>query len=112
MLSYINRGLFVDMSEANFAYKNQSSQTDEINSVLEWALHLAGISNDIDEDGDFPENYISFQFLQTVICEEFIKILEYNNIPTEIKNTFYVYSDNFSYADVYRQIDHPPKFNV
>jgi len=110
MLSYLNRGLFIDVSEGNFVQSSQISHTQgEINSVLEFVLMLAGYSNDIDEDGDFPEDYISFQFLQTSIYEEFIKILEYNNISTEIKNRFCVYADNFSYADVYRQIDHPPK---
>ena len=112
ILSYINRGLFVDMSESDFECSNRTLQTKkEINSVLEWVLKLTGYGeNDIDEDGDSPENYISFQFIQLLVYQEFEQILTLNNLFSEnTKKTFFVFSDNNYSQPVYGQIDHPPE---
>ena len=107
MLSYLNRGLYVDMSEANFVCSNH---TAEINSVLELILSLTGNPNDIDEDGDSPENYTLFLFSQLLICPDFGQILRLNNLfSKDIKKTFYVFSDAISSSPFYGQIDHPPQ---
>jgi len=112
MLSYINRGLYVDMSEADFACSNDVSQTkSEINSVLELVLKLAGYGeNDIDEDGDSPENYTTFQFTQLLIYQHFAQTLKLNNLfLKDIKETFCVFSDDILSSPFLGQIDHPPQ---
>jgi hypothetical protein len=111
MLSYINRGLFVDMSEANVMCSSDTSQKkNEINSVLELIFNLTGYANDIDEDGDSPENYISFQFSKLLVCQEFYQNLTIGNLlPKNIKRTFCVLSDAIYSLPVYGQIDHPPQ---
>jgi len=110
MLSFLNRSLLVDMSEANLAFLNKTSQPkSEINSVLELILELTGYGeNDIDEDGDTPENYTSFQFSQLLVSQDFAQILN-NPFSKNIKKTFCVFSDiNYSQS-FYGQIDHPPE---
>ena len=111
MLSYLNRGLFVDMSEASFACSNYTSNTNnEINSVLELIFSLTGNANDIDEDGDSPENYTLVQFSKLLIYPDFGQVLRLNNLfSTDIKRTFHVFSDAFLLQLVYLQIDHPPQ---
>ena len=110
MLSYLNRGLFVDAVEANFVHSNHNQTKDEINSVLEFILSLTGYTNDIDEDGDSPENYTLFLFSQLLICPDFGQILRLNNLfSKDIKKTFYVFSDAVFSQPVYLQIDHPPQ---
>ena len=107
MLSYLNRGLYVDTSEADFVYPNH---TTEINSVLELILSLTGNPNDIDEDGDSPENYTLFQFSKLLICQDFEQALRLNHLFSKAtKKTFYVFSDDLSSSPFYGQIDHPPQ---
>ena len=110
MLSYINRGLFVDMSEADFSYSIYIPQTtNEINSVLELVLKLTGYGeNDIDEDGDMPENYASFQFSKLLVCQHFTQIIN-NLFSNGIKKSFCVFSDMYYSQPYYGQIDHPPE---
>ena len=112
MLSYINRGLYVDMSEANYICSKQTPNThSEINSVLELVLKLAGFGeNDIDEDGDSPENYTTIQFTQLLIYQDFAQTLKLNNLfLKDIRKSFYVFSDIIYSQLVYGQIDHPPE---
>ena len=110
MLSYLNRGLFVDASEANFVHSDYSQTKNEINSVLELIFNIAGYANDIDEDGDCPEDYTSFQFSQLLICQDLFKVLQLNNLfSKDIKKTFYILSDVIYSQSVYGQIDHPPQ---
>ena len=111
MLSYLNRGLFVDMSEAGFACSNYTSQTkNEINSVLELIFSLTGNANDIDEDGDSPENYALVQFSKLLIYPDFGQVLRLNNLfSTDIKRTFHVFSDDILSSPFFGQIDHPPQ---
>ena len=110
MLSYLNRGLFIDMSEGNFSHSNHISQTkNEINSVLELIFALTGNTNDIDEDGDTPEAY-SFSVVEPFVFSDFAQTLEQNNLfSKDIKKTFYVSSDTIFSLLVYGQIDHPPQ---
>ena len=110
MLSYINRGLFVDMSEGDFACSNFTPQTtNEINSVLEWVLKVTGLhENDIDEDGDSPENYASFQFSHLFVCPNFSQVLN-NNISKDVKKSFGIFSDVIYSQPFYGQIDRPPE---
>jgi len=100
------------MSEANYACSNNATNNkSEINSILELVLKLTGIGeNDIDEDGDSPENYSTIQFSQLLICNEFAQILKLNNLfSTDIKKSFCVFSEIINTQPVYGQIDHPPE---
>jgi len=109
MLPYINRGLLVNMSGDDFAYLKHASQTKgEINSVLELVLYLTGYDeNDIDEDGDSPDDFTSFQFSQLLVCHDFAYIN--NPFFKDIRQTFYIFNDiNYSQS-FYGQIDHPPE---
>ena len=110
MLSYINRGLFVDMSEASFACSNHIAHTEnEINSVLELIFKLTGNENDIDEDGDSPESY-TCSFIQPLVYQDFAQTLEQNNLfSKDIKKNFCVFSDAIFSLSVYGQIDQPPE---
>ena len=110
MLSYLNRGLFIDMSEGNSSSSNHTSQTkNEINSILELIFALTGNPNDIDEDGDTPEAY-SFSIVEPFVFADFAQTLEQNNLfSKDIKRTFYVSSDAIFSLLVYGQIDHPPQ---
>lgn len=106
-LSYLNRGLYVDMSEANLASNTHSK--GEINSVLEFIIDLTGNANDIDEDGDTPEAY-GFSVVEAFISQNFAQTLEQNNLfSKDIKRTFRVFSDLIFSQSVYGQIDHPPQ---
>jgi len=107
VLSYINRGLFVDASEAGSACSSHISHTEnEINSVLELFLDMIGITNDIDEDGDLPESYCSSKFIEPFVHQN----SQQNNLfSKEIKRTFYIFSDLLFSQPVYGQIDHPPE---
>jgi len=112
MLSYINRGLYVDMSEANYACsKHCPEKQGEINSVLELILKLSGYGeNDIDEDGDSPENYTTIQFTQLLIYQDFAQTLKlYNLYLKDNKKSFCIYSDLLYTQLIYGQIDHPPE---
>ena len=110
MLSYINRGLFVDMSEANVIYSDATQSQNEINSVLELIFVLTGNPNDIDEDGDTPENYTSFQFIKLLICQDSYQLLSIDHFfQKDIKSKFIIISDAIFSSSVYGQIDHPPK---
>jgi len=110
LLSFLNRSLFVDMSEANFARSNCVPQTtNEINSVLEWVLKVTGYhENDIDEDGDSPENYASFQFSHLSVCPNFSQVLN-NNFSKDVKESFGIFSDIIYSQPFYGQIDRPPE---
>ena len=83
--------------------------TNEINSVLELVLKWVGYGeNDIDEDGDSPESYASFHFLQLFTYQDFAQILN-NLFSKDVKKTFCVFS-NVKYSQpIYGQIDHPPE---
>jgi hypothetical protein len=111
MLSYINRGLFVDMSEANdVCYDFAVHTTNEINSVLELIFELTGNPNDIDEDGDSPENYTSIHFSKLIVSQELYQKFVLNNLfPKDIKGTFLVFTDEILLSPVLGQIDHPPQ---
>ena len=110
MLSYINRGLFVDMSEGKSVCSNHIAHTEnEINSVLELVFKLTGNENDIDEDGDSPESYSSFSFTQPLIYQDFARILQEHLFSKDIKKTYHVFSDLIYSQPVYGQIDHPPE---
>jgi len=111
MLSYINRGLFVDMSEANDACSTYTAHTkNEINSVLEFIFEMTGNPNDIDEDGNTPENYSLVHFSQLLICQDCYQTLETHHLlPKEIKKTYPVFSDEIISSPVLGQIDHPPQ---
>jgi len=110
MLSYVNRGLFVDMSEGYSVCLNHISQTkNEINSVLEFIFELTGNANDIDEDGDSPESYSFSNFTQPFVCQDFTWVLEQNIFAKDIKSRFYIVSDVIFSLSVYGQIDHPPE---
>jgi len=110
MLSYINRGLFVDMSEGESVCSNHVSQTkNEINSVVELIFASTGHTNDIDEDGDSPEAYNSFSFTQPLVYQDFALILQDNLFSKDIKKTYQIFSDLIYSQPVYGQIDHPPE---
>ena len=100
------------MSEANYACSKHTSEThSEINSVLEWVLILAGYDeNDIDEDGNSPENYSTIQFTQLLIYQDFAQTLKlYNLFSKDAEKSFCVFSDIIYSQPVYGQIDHPPE---
>ena len=110
MLSYLNRGLFVDMSEARFVSSNQISHTEnEINSMLELIFALTGNGNEIDEDGNSPETYNSINFIQPLVYQDFARTLQNNLFSKDIKKNFCVFSDAIFSLSVYGQIDHPPE---
>ena len=106
MASYLNRGLFVDAAEINFAPSNNvTHKGSDINSALELILELTGFgTNDIDEDGDNPETYAMISFTQPFVYQEFAQTLEQNNLfPKEIKKDFHIFSDIIYSQSVYRQ---------
>ena len=110
MLSYLNRGLFVDTSEASAVPSSQISQTkNEINSVLELIFKLTGNENDIEEDGDLPEFYSFSAIVELLAYQDFAQTLQNNLFSKEIKKTYCVFSDTIFSQPVYGQIDHPPE---
>jgi hypothetical protein len=83
---------------------------NEINSVLELIFELTGNPNDIDEDGDTPENYTMFHFSNLLVCQDFYQTLAAHHLfPKDINGTFFVFSDAIISSPVYGLIDHPPQ---
>ena len=112
MLVYINRGLFVGASEITSSCPSNSVYVDdEINSVLEFVLKLAGCHvNDIDDDGDSPESYFPFEIRQLLVYQELARMLEQNNVfAKDLKKKFYIFPDTVYSLLMYKQIDHPPE---
>jgi len=100
------------MSEANYSCSKHTPQAHgEINSVLELIFKLTGYGeNDIDEDGDSPENYTTIQFSKLLVYPDFTQISKINNLYLkDIKKSFCVFSDILHSQLVYGQIDHPPE---
>jgi hypothetical protein len=105
LMIYINRGLFVAMPGAEVA----CSTDEEINSVLELVLDWAGVTNDVDEDGDCPESYSFSNATQPLIAQN----LNYTiclKCPYASENKlFYPVNEAVTSIDYNRTIDHPPE---
>jgi len=110
LFSFVNRSLFVSMTEADFVCPSQNlQQKNEINSLLELVLMWTGYGeNEIDEDGDSQENYTTFQFIQPLLYQDFAQILN-NLFSKDIKRTLCVFSNMIYSQPFCGQIDHPPE---
>ena len=103
LVIYINRGLFVAMPGVEI-----SCMSNEINSLLEVVINLAGEQNDIDEDGDSPENYGVAKILQPLIDQNATDVCTACPFAVVCK-IFYMFDELMLPPDAYGTIDHPPK---
>ena len=103
LIIYINRALFVAMPGVEV-----SDTSDEINSLLEVIINLAGGENDIDEDGDNPENYGAAKIIQPLIDQNAADACTV--CPSAlVRKLFYLFDEVMLPSDAYGNIDHPPK---
>ena len=79
----------------------------EINSLLEVVMNLAGGHNEIDEDGDAPENYDSAKSIQPLINHN----LTYASLtcPYEETRKIYPRNDAMLPSGNYKTIEKPPE---
>ena len=103
-MTYINRGFFVGMPEIELS----SSNSSEINSLLEVILNLAGGENDIDEDGDSPENYGAAKTVQPLIDPDIMYACA-APFRYETYRIIFPFDETMLPPDAYGTIDHPPK---
>jgi len=104
LVIYINRGLFVAMP----GVETPCASGLEINSLLEVAMNLAGGHNELDEDGDAPENYGGAKSVQPLINHNHT----YASLTCpyeETRKIFYTRNDFMLPSDVCKIIDHPPE---
>jgi len=76
--------------------------------LLEMIINWAGMPNDIDEDGDFPENYNMPNSAKLIVCQS----LENNIVDcpiVSIHKTFFLLDEDKLPVDNYGTIDHPPE---
>jgi len=102
LITYINRGLFVAMPNA------ETCSSNDVNSLLEMIINWAGLQNDIDEDGDSPENYGAAKTVQPLIDPNVMYACltcPYATLP----KIFYLFDEVMLPTDAYGIIDHPPE---
>ena len=104
LITYINRGLFVAMPGIEMSTYNSA----EVNSVLEVILNLAGGENDIDEDGDLPENYGAAKTVQPLIDQNMADACMVCHFVPARKILFLI-DEVLASLDTYGTIDHPPE---
>jgi len=103
LVIFINRALFVAMPGVEI-----SCSSNDVNTLLETIFNWAGIHNDIDEDGDSPENYNAASSVQPLIDNIFSRICI--TCPfTSLNKLFNVFNDAVTLLDAYGTIDHPPE---
>ena len=104
LLIYINRGFFLALP----GVEPSCSSGMEINSLLEVIINLAGGHNEIDEDGDAPENYGGAKSVQPLINHNITYaclICPYE----KAHKIFYPRNDAMLPSDTYKTIDKPPE---
>ena len=106
LVIYINRGLFVAMPGVELSTTHTGS-SNEINSLLEVIMNLAGCENNIDEDGDTPESYDAAKTLQSLIEHEMYAFITCPHAT--VQKTFYLTNEAMPSLHIYRNIDHPPE---
>lgn len=102
LIAYINRGLFVAMPGV------ETSLSSDVNSLLEMIINWTGLHNDIDEDGDSPENYGTAKTVQPLIDPNVMYACltcPYATVP----KIFYLFDEVMLPLDAYGTIDHPPE---
>ena len=104
LIVYINRGFFVAMPEIEMS----SSNSAEINSLLEVILNLAGGENDIDEDGDLPENYGAAKTVQPLIDQDAADACTACHF-VPVRKILFLIDEVLASLDTYGTIDHPPE---
>ena len=105
LVMYINRGLFVagvETSSAHLSYSN------EINSLLEVIINLAGGHNDIDEDGDCPETYSAAKTIQPLIDPNSM-YATMTHPYTATRKVFCLFNEAILSLYNYGTIDQPPE---
>ena len=106
LVIYINRALFVATPGIEFSSTHLGS-SNEINSLLEVVINLAGGDNHLDEDGDTPESYDAAKTIQPVIGHEMCTSITCPCIT--VPQNFYLTNELMLSLNIYRNIDHPPE---
>lgn len=109
LITYINRGLFVSIPEAESTSKSISGQI-EINSMIEF-LHwvINGHENGIDEDGNSPESYNFAKLAQSLIDPGQIHTMELHQPFIRIQKIAFPVVELLFFPSLYGTIDHPPE---
>ena len=102
---YINRGVFVAMPGIELS----NSSGNEINSLLEVIINWTGSHNDVDEDGDYPENYNASQTAQPLIAQNLMYINYLTHPYTTAKKILFPVVETMILSDYYGTIDKPPE---
>ena len=105
LVIYFNRGLFVAMPGIEFS--NPSG--NEINSLLEVIINWAGGTNEIDEDGDSPEQYNAAHSMQPLINPTPMYTICLACPQFRGNNLFYPIDEAIYPLHIYGTIDHPPE---
>ena len=104
LVIYINRGFFVAMP----GIETPCASGMEINSLLEVVMNLAGGHNEIDEDGNNPENYGNATFAQPPINHN-IMYVSLTCPYEETRKIFYPRNDAMLPSGNYKTIEKPPE---
>ena len=103
LMIFINRAVFVAMPGVE-----TSSSNADINSLLEMIIGWAGMPNDLDEDGDSPENYNIANTAKLIVCQTLES--NYVNCPSvSLHKTFNEFDEDMLSSGKYGTIDHPPQ---
>ena len=108
LVMYINRGLFVAASGFEMS-STKNGTSNEINSLLEFIINLAGGQNDIDEDGDCPETYNSVSSAQPLIDLNSMNINNLTCPKIASRKKFYLYNETIAMLYNHIAIDQPPE---
>jgi len=107
LVVYINRGLFVAMPGVELS----GSTDNEINSIIELVLDLTGRSNQVDEDGDYPESYSFSTIAQPLIAQNLNYTISLGCLYATELNQFYTFDESIHTIDYNKTIEHPPENN-
>ena len=107
-LIFINRALFVSV------YEFDSQGCGETNSVIEWIYELiTGESNDIDEDGDTPNDFTSISVFQHDFTQHLSNSNGLNDLYSKnIEKYALPRDENLPLENFFKQIDHPPRLTA
>ncbi len=108
LMIYINRGLFVATPGTETTNTNPAS-SNEVNSLLEIIIELAGGHNHIDEDGDSPESYNFAKTAQPVINPGQNLVAGMERPYTPANKLFLLIDEAMPSLYTYGTIDHPPE---
>jgi len=105
LITYINRGFFVAIPGIEFS----NSSGNEINSLLEIIINLAGGTNEFDEDGDLPETYGAAHSTQPLIAQSQPYSISLACPQFSGGSSFFLIDETIHSLYIYGTIDHPPE---